>query len=266
MSARQDLEPEGPLVSTTPALSPSQTSILGNSLPPTCVQSVTLVPLSESHTKDLYANLGGPQNAHLYRYIPGGPHSDLASFTEHIKVLISGGLFFPFTIFKHDSTHLTNQSPEGNDVKRLGRAIGIICLMAIVPEHRRIEIGHVVFSPLLQRTTAGTESIYLLMKHCFEDLGHRRVEWKADNLNEPSKRAALRLGFVPEGVFRNHMIVKGRNRDTTWFSVTDGEWPAVKEALEEWLEKSNFDNEGRQKRKLEEIREVLAAKREGKEG
>lgn len=99
------------------------------------------------------------------------------------------------------------------------------------------------------------------MKHCFEDLGYRRVEWKANDLNEPSKRAALRLGFVFEGVFRKHMVVKGRNRDTAWFSVTDDEWEgSVKGGLEEWLEKSNFDGEGKQRRKLEVVRARLVGK------
>jgi RimJ/RimL family protein N-acetyltransferase len=138
--------------------------------------------------------------------------------------------------------------------------MGIVCLMNIVPSNRCFEIGHVVFSPLLQRTTAATEAIYLLMKHCFEDLNYRRVEWKANNLNEPSKRAAVRLGFVPEGIFRKHMIVKGRNRDTAWFSVVDDEWAVVKGGLEGWLEKGNFDGEGKQVRKLEEIRKQVSDK------
>jgi RimJ/RimL family protein N-acetyltransferase len=137
--------------------------------------------------------------------------------------------------------------------------------MNIVPSHRTIEIGHVLFSPVLQRTTAATESIYLLMKHCFEDLNYRRVEWKANDLNEPSKRAALRLGFVFEGVFRKHMVVKGRNRDTAWFSVTDDEWEGgVKGGLEKWLENANFDESGLQLRKLEEVRASLVERAKAK--
>ena len=103
------------------------------------------------------------------------------------------------------------------------------------------------------------------MKHCFEDLGYRRVEWKANNLNEPSKRAAIRLGFVFEGVFRNHMVVKGRSRDTAWFSITDWEWPVVKGGLEGWFKGSNFDESGGQRRKLEEVRKELAGQKEVKE-
>jgi RimJ/RimL family protein N-acetyltransferase len=259
MSASQPWEPEGPLISTDPALSPSPSSILGSSLPPTRVRSVTLVLLTESHAEPLFTNLGGAQHAQLYKYLPNGPFDDLETFTAHMKFLISGGVF-PFTIFKHDSKTPTKQLSRSDNEKRLGTPIGIICLMNIVPNHRTIEIGHVVFSPLLQRTTAATESIYLLMKHCFEDLGYRRVEWKTNNLNEPSKRAAIRLGFVFEGVFRNHMVVKGRNRDTAWFSVTDGEWPVVKRGLEGWFKGNNFDESGGQRRKLEEIRKELEGK------
>lgn len=263
MSALQPWEPEGPLVSTDPALSPSAicpTSILGNSLPPTSVQSVMLLPLTEAHSPGLFTALGGLQHAHLYQYIPDGPYNDLESFTSHMKFLVSGGIYFPFTIFKHSP----DEKPASDPNAMPGTPIGIICLMNIVPKHRTIEIGHVLFSPLLQRTTAATESIYLLMKHCFEGLGYRRVEWKANNLNEPSKRAALRLGFVAEGVFRNHMVVKGRNRDTAWFSVTEEEWSTVKGALEKWLENGNFDGEGKQRRKLEEIRAGFAGKQEAK--
>jgi RimJ/RimL family protein N-acetyltransferase len=258
MSDSKPLEPEGALVSTIPALSPSPT-ILRSSLPSTHVQSVTLVPVSESHTKALYPVLGDPENAHIYRYLPGGPFSDFKSFAEYQKFLIHGGMFFPFTIFKHDPEHRSSQThlTEGDEGR--GSPIGIITLMNIVPKNRTIEIGHVLFSPLLQRTTAATEAIYLLMKYCFEDLNYRRVEWKANNFNEPSKRAAVRLGFVLEGLFRKHMIVKGRNRDTAFFSVTDDEWMSgVRQALEGWLEKENFDGEGRQLRKLEDIRASLA--------
>ena len=170
-------------------------------------------------------------------------------------------MFFPFVIFKESSLDLAQAAPP-KDGEAPGSPIGIITLMNINPTHRTIEIGAVLFSPLLQRTTAATEAIYVLMKHCFDDLGYRRVEWKANNLNEPSKRAAVRLGFVPEGVFRNHMIVKGRSRDSAWFSVTDEEWVGgVKEALESWLQKGNFDEEGGQRRKLEDIRAALVGNR-----
>jgi RimJ/RimL family protein N-acetyltransferase len=222
MSLPLPTEPEGLIVSTTPALSPSFVNI-SSALQSSHVNCVTLVPLSESHIPELYSTTGGPENAHLFRYIPFGPSPTLESYTAHIEDLISNDMFFPYTIFVRPPT-----SPSSE----FGKAVGIVCLMSIVPTHKRIEIGHVLFSPLLQRTTAATETIYLLLKHCFEDLGYRRVEWKANDLNAPSLRAARRFGFVYEGTFRNHLILAGRNRDTAWFSITDDEWPVVKAGLE----------------------------------
>ena len=112
---------------------------------------------------------------------------------------------------------------------------------------RVIEVGHIVYSPALQRTPLATEAQYLLARYVFETLGYRRYEWKCNALNAASRRAALRFGFTFEGVFRQHMIVKGRNRDTAWFSMLDGEWPARKAAFERWLAPDNFDADGRQK-------------------
>jgi RimJ/RimL family protein N-acetyltransferase len=114
-----------------------------------------------------------------------------------------------------------------------------------------IEVGNVMFSPSLQRTAAATETMYLMAKYIFEDLGYRRYEWKCNALNLPSRRAAERLGFTYEGVFRQHMIIKGKNRDTAWFSMLDSEWPNCKQAFEAWLATENFDAEGRQKRTLQ---------------
>jgi len=109
-----------------------------------------------------------------------------------------------------------------------------------------VEIGNIVYAPALQRTIAATEAQYLMAQHVFETLGYRRYEWKCNALNAPSRRAALRLGFTFEGVFRQHMIVKGRNRDTAWYSMLDSEWPQRKEAFERWLDPANFDARGRQ--------------------
>src|ERR1051325_4945194 len=118
--------------------------------------------------------------------------------------------------------------------------------MRIEPTHRVIEVGSILFTPLLQRSTGATEAMFLMARHIFEDLGYRRYEWKCDSRNEPSRRAAVRLGFTFEGIFRQHMIVKGRNRDTAWYSMLDREWPARKEALEKWLNPANFTADGRQ--------------------
>jgi len=128
-----------------------------------------------------------------------------------------------------------------------GRAVGYFTLMRIVPDMRVIEVGHVLYSPALQRTPLGTEAQYLLARYVFETLGYRRYEWKCDALNAASRRAALRYGFVYEGTFRQYMIAKGRNRDNAWYSMLDSEWPQRKENFERWLAPENFDGEGRQK-------------------
>ncbi len=131
-----------------------------------------------------------------------------------------------------------------------GQAVGIVTLMEIRPAMRVVEIGNIVYSPTLQRTALATETQYLVARYAFETLGYRRYEWKCNALNAPSMRAAGRFGFRYEGTFRQHMIVKGRNRDTAWFSMTDGEWPARKVAFEAWLAPENFDEEGRQRQAL----------------
>lgn len=131
-----------------------------------------------------------------------------------------------------------------------GRAAGYASYLRMEPRHGVIEVGNILLSRALQRTTAATEAMYLMARHVFEDLGYRRYEWKCNARNEPSRRAALRLGFTFEGIFRQHMVVKGQNRDTAWFAMLDGEWPERKRAFEAWLAPGNFDDEGRQRRRL----------------
>lgn len=138
-------------------------------------------------------------------------------------------------------------------VDKAGRALGLATLMSIRPDMRVIEVGHIMLGPSLQRSPLATEAQFLLARYCFEMLGYRRYEWKCDALNAASRRAALRLGFAFEGVFRNHMIVKGRSRDTAWFAMTDADWPARRIAFERWLATTNFDSEGRQKLRLSEL-------------
>lgn len=138
-----------------------------------------------------------------------------------------------------------------------GRAVGIATLMEIRPAMRVCEVGHIVYSPALQRTPLATEAQYLLARYVFETLGYRRYEWKCNALNAASRRAAERFGFTFEGVSRQHMIAKGRNRDTAWYSMLDGEWPRARAAFERWLQPENFDSNGRQRRRLEEIRNTL---------
>ncbi len=135
-----------------------------------------------------------------------------------------------------------------------GRAVGVASYMRIDPAVGSIEIGGINYSPLLQRHPSGTEAMYLMMRRVFDELGYRRYEWKCDSLNAPSRAAALRLGFRFEGIFRQATVYKGRNRDTSWFSIIDSEWPALKQAFEHWLDAANFDAEGRQRRRLAELR------------
>ena len=134
--------------------------------------------------------------------------------------------------------------------KTTGKVAGRQTLMRIDAANGVIEIGNIYWGPLISRTRAATEALYLFMKHVFDDLGYRRFEWKCNNDNGPSKRAALRFGFQEEGVFRQHLVVKGKNRDTAWYSVLDKEWPALKSGYETWLSPENFDADGAQKRRL----------------
>ena len=127
-----------------------------------------------------------------------------------------------------------------------GRAVGSAALMRIDRANGVIEVGHIAFAPQLKRTAAGTEAIYLLMARVFDELGYRRFEWKCDSLNAPSRRAALRYGFEFEGVFRQAIVTKGRNRDTAWYAVIDKDWPKIKAAFARWLDPANFDGTGRQ--------------------
>jgi RimJ/RimL family protein N-acetyltransferase len=134
-----------------------------------------------------------------------------------------------------------------------GQAAGWASFMRAEPAHGVIEVGNILLTPALQRTTAATEAMYLMARHAFESLGYRRYEWKCNAENLPSHRAAARLGFTFEGIFRQHMVVKGQNRDTAWFSMLDSEWPVRKRAFEAWLDPENFDDVGRQRRGLTKI-------------
>jgi len=131
----------------------------------------------------------------------------------------------------------------------IGRATGVASYLRIDPAHGVVEVGHIAFSPLLQRTRAATEAMYLMMRHAFA-LGYRRYEWKCDALNAPSRRAAERLGFTFEGIFRQAVVYKGRSRDTAWYSIIDSEWPGRETAFRAWLDPGNFEADGRQKRPL----------------
>jgi RimJ/RimL family protein N-acetyltransferase len=134
-----------------------------------------------------------------------------------------------------------------------GKPVGQASYLRIEPAHRVIEVGNIIFSPLLQRRPGATEAMYLMARHVFQDLGYRRYEWKCNALNAPSRQAALRLGFQFEGIFRQHMIIKGRNRDTAWFSMLDSEWPKRKANFERWLAPENFGPDGQQRTSLSDL-------------
>jgi RimJ/RimL family protein N-acetyltransferase len=171
-----------------------------------------------------------------------GPLADSAAFCEWLAGRVTLGDPYSYAI-----------------VDRSGQAVGVATLMEIRPAMRVIEVGHIVYSAALQRTPLGTEAQYLLARYAFEALGYRRYEWKCDAHNAPSRRAALRYGFVFEGILRQHMIAKGRNRDTAYFSMLDSEWPARKAAFEKWLAPENFDASGKQRTSLGELNKVAAA-------
>lgn len=218
------------LVEVGPAQQPPRTSFSG--------RVVHLEPLDPRHTDDLYEGVAQPEHAALWTYIPREPCKDKASFSELIASLSESNdaVFYAIIL---ESTQ---------------KAVGFFSLMRIDLPNRVVEVGFVVFSPFLQRTTAATEAFYLLARAVFEDLGYRRFEWKCDNMNAPSKRAAARFGFSPEGTFRQHLIVKGRNRDTAWFSILDSEWPALRVSFEKWLDPGNFDDGGKQRVSLNACR------------
>ncbi|KAJ6168447.1 MAG: GNAT family N-acetyltransferase [Kocuria palustris] len=235
------LHPQGPLVPFTPALLPTSQTIPG--------RTILLEKLSPKHADDLFTLTGGlePSKEALWDYLPDGPYPDAEAFKANISSKsTSTDPFFYAVIDKR------------NSLPTFGKAIGYLSFMRMTPDHLGIEIGNVLYSGALQRTTGATEAIYLLAQHAFHNLGYRRLEWKCNSLNEPSRRAALRLGFSSEGVFRQHMIVKGRNRDTAWFSILKDEWDtSLKAALEKWLDAGNFGADGGQIRSLQDLRAQL---------
>ena len=190
-----------------------------------------------AHARDLFeAGRADPTGA-SWTYLPDGPFENLDSFAAWLSKSAWGRDRLAFAFVD----------------KASGRALGFGSYLRIYPAAGSIEIGYIWLSPLLQRTPMSTEAMHLLMAHVFE-LGYRRYEWKCDALNAPSRRAADRLGFTFEGIFRQAIHYKGRNRDTAWYSITDAEWPAIREAHRAWLRPENFDADGRQRRSLETFR------------
>jgi RimJ/RimL family protein N-acetyltransferase len=218
-------QPVGPPVDTTPARPPEPVTLSGH------FGSVARLDPARD-VADLWRAFKG--HDHIWTYISRhGPFSDQATFTAWLAERAALNDPYAFTV----------RDPGG-------RALGLLALLEIRPAMRVIEVGFIVYSPALQRTPLATETQYLLARYVFETLGYRRYEWKCDALNAPSRRAALRFGFVFEGILRQHMITKGRSRDTAYFSMLDHEWPARKRNFERWLAPENFDAEGRQKQSL----------------
>lgn len=180
------------------------------------------------HGDDLWEVLQGPaSDPRLWDYLPYGPFTERATFDRWLDSNAAGRDPLYYAVID----------------RRSGQAQGILSLMSIVPDHGRIEIGHIAFGAAMQRTPKSTEAVYLLGKLSFE-LGNRRLEWKCNNANARSKRAAERFGFQFEGVFRKHLVVKDRNRDTAWYSITDDEWPRVAAGFEQWLSADNQRPDG----------------------
>ena len=198
---------------------------------------VRLEPVSAAkHAHDLYESFEGKDpHGHVWTYLGYGPFASFDEFSAWLAEREKSRDPWFYAFVRKDT----------------GKAAGMGSVMRADPGNGVIEIGHIWMSPALQRTREATEAIFLMMRHCFDDLGVRRLEWKCDSLNAPSRRAAQRFGFQFEGIFRQHFIVKGRNRDTAWYAMLDKDWPRVRKGFEAWLKPENFDAKGRQKAKLQ---------------
>jgi RimJ/RimL family protein N-acetyltransferase len=222
--------PVGPAVDARPAELPGPVALAGR------FGSVARLDASR-HGEALWQEFKGHDR--LWSYMSDGPFAERAAFLTWLET--REALTDPYYYAVLD---------------REGRAVGVETLMSIRPAMRVIEVGNIVLGPSLQRSPLATETQYLLARYAIETLRYRRYEWKCYSLNAPSRNAALRFGFKFEGIFRNHMIIKGRSRDTAWFAMTEEDWPARKAAFERWLDPANFDAAGKQKQSLRELNGV----------
>ncbi len=193
-----------------------------------------VIPLTTAHGDDLFDAYSLDQTGAVWTYMPSGPFADRAMFDAWLDTCCASTDPLFFSVLDKTS----------------GKAIGVASFLRIQPDNGVAEVGYIAFSPLLQRTRMATEAMYLMMRRVFAELGYRRYEWKCDALNAPSRKAAARLGFSYDGLFKQALVYKGRNRDTAWFSILDQDWPQIKVALEAWLDPSNFDADGQQKASL----------------
>jgi len=191
----------------------------------------------DTHATDLYQAYAQDKDHRNWTYIPYGPFRSFYDYQTWLKAecLSDDPLFYAI---------IDNET---------AKAVGVASYLRIEPRVGVIEVGHINYSPQLQKTVAATEAMYLMMRRVFDELGYRRYEWKCDALNAGSRKAAVRLGFSFEGVFRQATIYKGRNRDTAWYSIIDREWPMLKRAFETWLDPANFDAQGRQRETLSKL-------------
>jgi len=227
--------PIGAPVESHPAEVPQRITLSG--------RFVRLEPLDVArHGESIWRETHGPTKESIWQYLFEAPFADREAFFAHLerKSQLQDPLFFA----------IVNQ--------KTGEALGYSTLMRIDAPHRCIEVGNIVYGARLQRTPGATDAQFLLMRYVFDTLGYRRYEWKCNSLNAASRAAALRYGFRFEGIFRQHMIVRGRNRDTAWHSIIDAEWPVARAAFEAWLSPANFDELGQQKRGLAELRHILS--------
>lgn len=221
-----------PLPDWRPAQAPTAMPLTG--------RYVRLQPLEPAqHSAALWLALQGPDaDPQLWDYLPYGPFADRAAFDSWLTGCAG----------RHDPLFFSLIDPLSN------HAVGLISLLNVMPADGCIEIGHVIFGAALQRTPSATEAIYLLAQWAFAQLGYRRVEWKCNAANTRSQRAAERFGFTYEGLFRQHRVVKGHNRDSAWYSLLDHEWPTCCSAFEQWLAADNFNEQGQQKQRLQDLR------------
>ena len=228
-------QPVGPsLPDWTPRPRPPRTPLEG--------RACRVVPLdAEAHTAGLFATYSAAPDRSGWTYLPDAMPESAAALRQRLE------------------SRAASADPLFHAIldRGTGTPLGIAAYLRIDPGNGVIEVGHLHFGPTLQRAPAATEAMALMMGRAFDDLGYRRYEWKCDSLNAPSRAAALRLGFTFEGIFRNAVVVKGRSRDTAWFSVTDSEWPRLRAGFAAWLEPANFDADGRQKRGLADLRAAL---------
>jgi RimJ/RimL family protein N-acetyltransferase len=214
----------------TPRKAPSRTPMDG--------RFCRVVPLDPGrHAQDLFAANSLDKDGRNWTYLFQEPFADFESYRAWLEQVAKSDDPLFHTIVDAST----------------GKAVGVATFMRIDRTHGVIEVGNINYSPLLQRTPAATEAMFLMMRRAFDELGYRRYEWKCDSLNAPSRAAALRLGFQYEGLFRQAVVYKQRNRDTAWFSMIDSEWPALKRVYEQWLAPANYDADGRQRQKLADL-------------